>query len=142
MAFINCADLAALVIDDHAILRDTVAQNLRKAGFENIDTAATSSDAAVLMAKKIYDIIFIDWAMPGKSGLTLAQECRQDARYGRTAFVMVGASPDEKLMAEALQAGVTAYIVKPLQPKMFQEKVKSVLDWVQGANVRMQQGGG
>jgi DNA-binding response OmpR family regulator len=142
MTAINCAELAALVIDDHAILRDMVVQNLRKMGFENIDTAATSNEASALMAKKLYDIIFIDWVMPGKSGYALMQECRQDRQYDRVAFVMVTAQPEERLMVEALKAGATAYIVKPVLPKPFQEKVKSVLEWIERVNARAQQTGG
>lgn len=136
MSSLNCAELATLVIDDHAILRDTVAQNLRKAGFENIDTAASSAEAVVLMAKKIYDIIFIDWAMPGKGGYALVQECRQDRRYDRVALVMVTGQQEEHMMADALKGGATAYVVKPLQPKSFQEKIRSVLDWIERANAR------
>jgi DNA-binding response OmpR family regulator len=142
MPAINPTDLTALVIDDHAILRDMVVQNLRKMGFENIDTAGTSNEAAALMAKKIYDIIFIDWVMPGKSGYALMQECRQDRQYDRVAFVMVTAQPEERLMVEAMKAGATAYIVKPELPKPFQEKVKGVLEWIERVNARAQQSGG
>jgi len=141
MNSLNCADLATLVIDDHAILRDLIVQNLRKMGFENIDTAGTSNEVAALMAKKIYEVIFIDWAMPGKSGYALLQECRQDRRYDRVAFVMVTAPPEERLMVEALKAGATGYIVKPLLPKQFQEKVRSVLEWIERVNARAQQSG-
>ncbi|MDF3025023.1 MAG: response regulator receiver protein [Alphaproteobacteria bacterium] len=124
------SSLAVLVIDDHMIIRQVVEQNLKNMGFADIDTAGTAAEALERMAVRNYDIIFIDWIMPGKSGYTLMQECRQERKFDDVAFVMVTSESDERHMIEALKAGATSYIIKPVLANIFSEKVKKVLDWL------------
>ena len=124
------SSLAVLVIDDHMIIRQVVEQNLKNMGFTDIDTAGTAAEALERMAVRNYDIIFIDWIMPGKSGYTLMQECRQERKFDDVAFVMVTSESDERHMIEALKAGATSYIIKPVLANVFSEKVKKVLDWL------------
>lgn len=124
------SSLAVLVVDDHMIIRQVVEQNLKNMGFTDIDTAGSAAEAAERMAARNYDIIFIDWIMPGKSGYALMQECRQERKFDDVAFVMVTSESDERHMIEALKAGATSYIIKPVLSNVFLDKVKKVLDWL------------
>ena len=124
------SSLAVLVVDDHMIIRQVVEQNLKNMGFADIDTAGSAAEAAERMAARNYDIIFIDWIMPGKSGYALMQECRQERKFDDVAFVMVTSESDERHMIEALKAGATSYIIKPVLSNVFSDKVKKVLDWL------------
>ncbi|HYD19162.1 MAG TPA: response regulator [Patescibacteria group bacterium] len=126
----NPPDLNVLVIDDHMIIRQVVEQNLRSLGFTQIDTASNAAEAAERMQDKRYDIVFIDWILPGKSGYALMKEYREDRDHDDVAFVMVTSESDERHMIEALKAGATSYITKPVLTPVFAEKVKKVLDWV------------
>ncbi|MCC7037822.1 MAG: response regulator [Alphaproteobacteria bacterium] len=121
---------AVLVIDDHMIIRQVVEQNLKNMGFADIDTAGSAAEALERMAVRNYDIIFVDWIMPGKSGYALMQECREERKFDDVAFVMVTSESDERHMIEALKAGATSYIIKPVLSNVFSEKVKKVLDWL------------
>ena len=125
------SSLAVLVIDDHMIIRQVVEQNLKNMGFTDIDTAGTAAEALERMAVRNYDIIFIDWIMPGKSGYTLMQEYREDRQYDHIAFVMVTAESQERYTREALKAGATMYITKPIAPATFKEKIERVLAWIE-----------
>lgn len=124
------SSLAVLVIDDHMIIRQVVEQNLKNMGFADIDTAGSAAEALERMAVRNYDIIFVDWIMPGKSGYALMQECREERKFDDVAFVMVTSESDERHMIEALKAGATSYIIKPVLSNVFSEKVKKVLDWL------------
>lgn len=124
------SSLAVLVVDDHMIIRQVVEQNLKNMGFADIDTAGSAAEAVERMAVRNYDIIFIDWIMPGKSGYALMQECRQERKFDDVAFVMVTSESDERHMIEALKAGATSYIIKPVLSNVFSDKVKKVLDWL------------
>jgi DNA-binding response OmpR family regulator len=130
MSAVNCADLGALIIDDHTIIRQVLEQNLRDMGFTKIDTAANYQEAQDKLKAKRYDIIFVDWILPGKSGYSLMQEYRQEREYDEVAFVMVTTETDERHMIEALKAGATSYIMKPVTPNAFKDKVTKVLDWI------------
>lgn len=124
------SSLAVLVIDDHMIIRQVVEQNLKNMGFADIDTAGSAAEALERMAVRNYDIIFVDWIMPGKSGYAMMQECRQERKFDDVAFVMVTSESDERHMIEALKAGATSYIIKPVLSNVFSDKVKKVLDWL------------
>lgn len=130
MAALNCSDLVALVIDDHMIIRQVLEQNLRDMGFKQIDAVANYQEAQAKLKSRHYDIIFVDWILPGKSGYALMQEYRQEREYDDVAFVMVTTETDERHMIEALKAGATSYIMKPVTPNAFKEKVAKVLDWI------------
>jgi two-component system chemotaxis response regulator CheY len=119
-----------LIVDDHVVTRQMLDQYLRVMGFTDIDSVATGEDAQKHMERKHYDIVFLDWYMPGKGGFTLMQECREDRRFDDIAFVMVTAESNEKSMIEALKAGATSYIVKPITREAFEEKVARVLNWL------------
>jgi len=130
MSSVKCADLSALIVDDHMIMRQHVRANLAKLGFTDIDEATTSAEAEEKMAARRYDILFLDWVMPGKSGYNLLQKCREDSAYNDVAFVMVTSQTEERHMVEAMKAGATAYIVKPFMPAAFQARIEPVLEWI------------
>lgn len=129
---VNCADLSVLVLDDHMIIRQVLEQNLRGMGFTHIDVVSDYNQAQTKMQSRRYDIVFVDWILPGsKSGYALLQEYRQEREYDDIAFVMVTTETDERHMIEALKAGATSYIMKPVTPNAFQDKVHKVLEWIE-----------
>lgn len=127
---VNPAQLEALILDDHLIIRQAIEKNLRDMGFTRVDTAGDAAEAQGKIAAKKYDICFVDWLLPGKSGFALMQECRQDRKFDDVAFVMVTSENDKHHMIEAIKAGATAYIIKPVTPVTFEEKMAKVLEWI------------
>ena len=132
MGSVSTAGLSVLIVDDHMIMRQHVRANLARLGFTDIDEAATSDAAEEKMAAKRYDILFLDWVMPGKSGYALLQKYRENPAYNDVAFVMVTSLTEERNMVAAQKAGATAYIVKPVMPSVFQSRIDPVLEWILG----------
>ena len=130
MAEVNIADLRVLVVDDNFVVRKLIELNLANMGFKSIDVAGNSQEAQDKISVTPYDIVFLDWNMPGKSGYALMQEYREDRQWDRIAFVMVTAESQERYVREAVKAGATSYITKPITPATFAEKVGKVLTWL------------
>ena len=130
MADINIAELRVLVVDDNVVVRKLIEVNLTNMGFKNIEVASNSSEAQEKISAKPYDIVFLDWNMPGKSGYALMQEYREDRKWDAIAFVMVTAESQERYVREAVKAGATSYITKPITPATFAEKVGKVVTWL------------
>jgi CheY-like chemotaxis protein len=128
---IDISTLRVLVVDDNVVVRKLIELNLGTMGFKTIDTADNSSQAQDKIAEKPYDIVFLDWNMPGKSGYALMQEYREDRAHDGVAFVMVTAESQERYVREAQKAGATSYITKPITPATFQEKVQKVVAWLE-----------
>ena len=136
MTTIDRADLKVLIVDDQEISRDLVRENLRAMGFTDIHMAETSDEGTEKISTHAYDIVFLDWMMPGKSGFLMLKDYRQNRSFDHVAFVMVTSQSNEKLMAEALKAGATAYVIKPAMPSIFRPNVETVLEWVLTFNPR------
>lgn len=136
MTAINISNIKALVVDDHLIIRRQMDRLLKDLALEHVDHASNASEAAEKMAAGHYDLIFIDWHMPGKSGYSLLQQFREDRNYDRVAFVIVSAESEERIISEALKAGATDYIVKPVTEAALHSTVNKVLGWLEQRRAR------
>jgi len=130
MSAVEIPDLRVLVVDDNLVVRKLIELQLQNLGFKNVEVASNSQEAEDKIAATAYDIVFLDWNMPGKSGYALMQEYREDRKYDSIAFVMVTAESQERYVREAVKAGATLYITKPISPVTFKEKVEKVIAWI------------
>ena len=131
MAAPNPAELKVLVVDDHMTARAYLEKNLKTMGFAHVDQASSAAQASEKMAATTYNIVFLDWNMPGRTGYNFMQSCRQNNAYDKTAFVIVSSESGDRYVIEALKAGATSYIVKPAAENILQEHVKKVLLWLE-----------
>jgi len=75
-----------------------------------------------------FQLIVSDWNMPQMQGIELLKKVRgsENAAVKKTPFILVTAEAEQKNIVEAVQAGVSNYIVKPFSPAAFGEKVAAV----------------
>ncbi|MEM6901934.1 MAG: response regulator, partial [Pseudomonadota bacterium] len=105
------------------------------AGYTEVDEAKTGAEALekideVLGGGHLYDVVFIDWGMPEMDGLTFLKECRKRSELDDTALVMLTGESERTSVMEAIGAGATAYIVKPVSAEELTEKVGKIKDWL------------
>jgi len=131
-------NLRVLVVDDHMVIRRLIENFLRENGFQHIDIAANCDEVLHKLEFHKYDIIFFDWNLPGKSGYAQMQELREKRKYDDMAIVMITAESEERHVIEALKAGATAYIVKPVARETFDKNLQKVVSWL--ARVRQADG--
>jgi DNA-binding response OmpR family regulator len=73
------------------------------------------------------DILFLDWAMPGPSGIDVCKALRGDPRTSATKIVMVTGRTGVDEQAAGFAAGADDYITKPFSPLELLDKVTEVL---------------
>jgi DNA-binding NtrC family response regulator len=100
-----------LVIDDEAALRQILSSTLARAGY-SVDAAANVSEAAAKLARGDVDVALCDIRMPDGNGVDLVRSVK--ASGSDTQFIMVTAFASMETAVEALRAGATDYIVKPV----------------------------
>ncbi|MGZ3696771.1 MAG: response regulator [Bdellovibrionota bacterium] len=119
-----------LVVDDMMTMRKIISAQLKNLGATVIAEANDGSTAWEAMQKvaatEPVQFVISDWNMPTLKGIDLLRQCRLDPVYKNVAFLLVTAESELGQVAEALQAGVDNYLVKPFTPQMFQEKFSSV----------------
>ncbi len=100
-----------LVIDDEAIVRQILASAVAKGGY-SVDQASTAAEAASKLARGDVDVALCDIKLPDGSGIDLVRNCRESGI--ETTFLMVTAFASMETAIEALRAGATDYITKPV----------------------------
>ena len=108
-----CAALRILIVDDEAIVRDSLGAWFRQDGHA-VETAAGAKDALRLVAAGRYDIAFLDIKMPGMDGLELQARLAQADPELTIVLMTAYAAVDSAV--QAMKAGAYDYIVKPFDP--------------------------
>ena len=109
-------DASALIIDSNATSRSLMSAQLRDLGVTTIKQATRVSDARVILEHKAYDIVLCDYHFDGSeiSGQDLLDELRREQLLPySTVFVMVTGEATYAKVAEAAEAALDAYLIKP-----------------------------
>ena len=118
--------IKVLVVDDMSTMRRILKNVLKQIGFSNLVEAENGQDA--LNKLKVGDIglIVSDWNMPVMQGIELLRTVRADAELKHLPFLMVTAEGQKENIIEAVQAGVSNYVVKPFTAEALQEKLEKI----------------
>ena len=118
--------MAILVVDDFATMRKIVRNNLQGLGFTNIIEAEDGHAALKRLQDGGIDFIVSDWNMPNMMGIDLLKAVRADENLKRIPFLMVTAESQKENVLQAVQAGVSNYVVKPFTAEVLEEKLKVI----------------
>jgi DNA-binding response OmpR family regulator len=114
-----------LIIDDEAILRQTLARVLQQADFE-VTTAENADQGISYIETTSFDLVFMDLRMPGIAGMDALKIIH--ANYPNLPVILFTAQPDLNSAVEALRNGATDYLLKPLKPQAVIERAQIVLE--------------
>lgn len=123
--------LNVLIVDDFELARSLLKGSLADLGITKITEAEDGEKALNKLdqahaTNKPFDIVFTDWNMPGVTGLELIKTCMADERYKVIPFVMVTAESETDSIVEALQAGVSDFINKPITRDNLSKKIDRI----------------
>ena len=120
MASEALAHLRVMVVDDNAASRETLQQIFAD---WTIDAELVASAPEALSALEEaerkgqpYDLILMDWRMPGMDGMEAARRIREGASDRPPLVVMVSAYGREEMLEKAEVNGISAVLVKPVEP--------------------------
>jgi two-component system chemotaxis response regulator CheY len=115
-----------LVVDDFATMRRIIKGVLKQLGFSNLIEAEDGEAALRELRKEKIGLIVSDWNMPNMTGLELLKAVRADNSFKSIPFLMVTAEGQKENVIQAVQAGVSNYIVKPFTPETFNAKLEKI----------------
>lgn len=104
-----------LIADDDPVTRLVLTETLKDWGYTVVE--AEDGDIAIRIATEYRNIqlMLIDWTMPGKDGLAVCQELKQDPDRFCYIIMLTGKTGTENLV-EAMNAGADDFISKPFSP--------------------------
>lgn len=101
-----------LVVEDDPNVARFLTRGLQEEGW-TVDVCARGDDAVAQGARHPYDLILLDWRLPGLDGLSVLREWR--GRGLATPVIMLTARGNVESTVEALDAGADDYISKPFR---------------------------
>jgi formate/nitrite transporter len=113
-----------LIIDDDEIVLRLCRGIFEKEGFEVI-TTEDPGEGLNLASQKHYDVILVDWMMPGFDGMDVVEEI--DKRSPDSAIVMISGHGTVGRATEAMKRGAMDYLEKPFTPQQISEIVKKAV---------------
>lgn len=120
--------LKALVADDSKLIRNMVSAGLTELECFDIDEAGDGNEACELLSKNRYDLVMLDWTMPGQSGAEVLEKVRTGEGPNReTAVFMVTAEHSRERILEIAKLGVQGYIVKPFEIESLKKRIEAFL---------------
>jgi len=119
-------DMDVLIVDDASAMRRIVRGLLKELGFKNMREAENGQLALDELKNKKADLVVCDWNMPVMTGIDLLRAIRADENLKTIPVLMVTAEAKQENIVEAVQAGVSNYIVKPFNAATLLEKLNKI----------------
>lgn len=111
-----------LVADDSSTMRKIILRSLNSVGVKDVTEASDGAEAVAIFEPGKFDMVLTDWNMPGMTGLEVLKAIR--AQDQKIPVIMVTTEAEKSRVLEAIQAGVTDYLVKPFTPDTLREKLE------------------
>jgi two-component system, sensor histidine kinase and response regulator len=112
-------EIRALVVDDNEAARDVLSSMLRSLKIEVL-TANNGESAIALLEQatqqgRPYDVVLLDWIMPGIDGIETARRIKANAAIAKVpAMLMVTANGRDEAYIEAERVGMNGFLLKPV----------------------------
>lgn len=113
-----------LLVDDESEMADPLSLVLKREGY-SVDVAYDGNTGQALAEQNSYDLLILDWMMPGKSGLLICRELRSTGTVTPVLVLTAKDTIDDRV--EGLDAGADDYIVKPFELRELLARVRALL---------------
>ncbi len=115
-----------LIAEDEPSVRSLIRLTLDSGQTEILEVADGASAIEVAL-RELPELLFLDWGMPGRSGIEVCRALRAAPEAEGMKIVMLTARADDSDRLAGLDAGVDDYICKPFSPVQLLDKVIEVL---------------
>ncbi|MEU6206355.1 DNA-binding response regulator [Micromonospora musae] len=112
-----------LLIEDHQTVRDGLQLALSRQG-HTVDAVATGEQGLARLRTTTADVVVLDLMLPGMDGFEV---CRRIRSTGDLPIIMLTARSDDMDVVAGLEAGADDYVVKPVQPRVLEARIRAVL---------------
>jgi DNA-binding response OmpR family regulator len=116
-----------LIVEDERDIADLMALHLKRDGIE-VEIAENGEQAFQSLENKSFDLLILDWMLPGISGLDICKKIRQPgSKCEITPILLVTARAQTSDIVLGLEMGADDYITKPFDLSVFIARVRALL---------------
>jgi CheY-like chemotaxis protein len=117
--------ITILLVEDNETVADAVRETLEVKGWA-VETCSDGTNALErIISEAHYDLLLLDYELPGVNGLELVQRARQLVHRSRTPIIVLSATP---VGPAALKAGANEFLPKPQGVSSLVETISRLLD--------------
>jgi len=114
-----------LIVDDHAIVRKGIRQILLETSDKYaVEEACNGQEALEKVYKNNYDLVLMDISMPGRSGLDILKQLKQEKP--KVPVIILSVYPEEQYAVRALKTGAAGYLTKESAPEELIRAIRKV----------------
>jgi signal transduction histidine kinase/DNA-binding NarL/FixJ family response regulator len=118
----------ALIVEDQEYNLLVIENILTRLGYKT-DHSTDGNDALAKLQTNRYDIVFMDWDLPGMNGVEVTRHFRQwEPPERHTLVIATTAYSTPEKRRDCLEAGMDGFAAKPLSP----EKIKATIQNLSG----------
>jgi DNA-binding NarL/FixJ family response regulator len=116
---------SVLIADDHAVVRAGLRQILSSNASIRVNgEAASGTEVMTAIRAQRFDVIVLDMSMPGRSGLELIRQIKDEQPQSR--ILVLSMHQEDQYAVRALKAGASGYLNKDSAPELLVEAIKKV----------------
>jgi signal transduction histidine kinase/DNA-binding response OmpR family regulator len=115
----------ALIVDDHAPMREMAGVLLNSWKVKH-QPASSAAEALKLAEKTDFDLMIIDYMMPGMNGLELVTKLRALNKFANSRIVLLTALHEGGLGEKAIATGCNAFLTKPVRQSQLYDCLRSL----------------
>ncbi|MCF6440004.1 response regulator [Pseudoalteromonas luteoviolacea] len=124
----NPQPLTVLIVEPHETIRSMIASTAKKlAPSVTVVQSSNGVDAREKLNYNDIQLIISEWKLPKLDGISLLQYVRSNPRTAQIPFVMTSATIDQGNVMQAIQCGVSEYIVKPFSSQILLSRLQRAL---------------
>lgn len=115
-----------LIVEDEVDIGSLLKMQIKQMGLD-VEHVTSGEEALARLNKNSYDLILLDWMLPGLSGVEIAQLVRKMDTMKDVAILMLTAKADSDSIIEGLDAGADDYVTKPFSNDILKARIQSLL---------------
>lgn len=119
-----------LIVDDSEPIRLMVKNYLSSLGYWNLYQAEDGVQALQKLRTAYnesdeFQLVVSDWNMPKMKGIDLLKTLKKESHFKKLPFILLTTESEKDQIIDAVTVGVSQYILKPFNEKIFSDKLKS-----------------
>jgi Response regulators consisting of a CheY-like receiver domain and a winged-helix DNA-binding domain len=115
-----------VIVEDDEIVGAMVGDSLATRG-HCVELVTSGDDALETIRECHPDLIVLDCALPGKSGLLVLKDLRESATFQSTPVLVMSARRSDWYVNLALNEGADDYVKKPFHPAEIVQRIETLL---------------
>lgn len=122
--------LNILIADDNKYMQTLLKEILRAFGVRTVQTASDGAEALKILQTFPADMVITDWMMTPLDGLELTKMIRSDSSPSIRflPIILITGYTDYHRVMEALDAGVTEFLAKPVSAYLIYSRIRSIIE--------------